>query len=202
MAMTPDLFAALFTFALVTVITPGPNNLMLMASGANFGFRRTLPHMLGIAIGFPSMVCLVGLGVMRLFDHWPVSYLILKGLSVIYLLYLAWKIANAAPPERRKAEGTPLTFVQSAAFQWVNPKAWSMALSAITLYASGRDLPAVLWVAGVYVSVSLLSTTGWTVLGQQMRRLLTNPARLRRFNRIMAALLVATLLPVLWPAGA
>ena len=200
--MTIEHFSALFTFALVTVCTPGPNNLMLMASGANFGFRRTLPHMLGIGIGFPTMIFLVGIGVMQIFDLWPLSYTILKVFSVLYLLYLAWKIANAAPPKDAKADGKPLTFLQSAAFQWVNPKAWSMALSAITLYASGRDLTAVLWVAGVYVSVSFLSTTGWTILGQQMRRILTNPVRLRVFNAVMALLLVATLIPVLWPAEA
>jgi threonine/homoserine/homoserine lactone efflux protein len=201
--MTPDLFAALATFALVTVITPGPNNLMLMASGTNFGFVRTIPHMLGIGLGFPMMVACVGLGVMQLFDLWPLSYALLKIASVGYLLYLAWKIANAAPPASgaAQAEGRPLTFLQSAAFQWVNPKAWSMALSAITLYAAGRDLAAVLWVAGVYVGVSAISTTSWTVLGQQVRRLLKNPARLRLFNRVMALLLVATLVPVLWPAG-
>ena len=197
--MTLDLYSALFIFALVTVITPGPNNLMLMASGANFGFRRSVPHMLGIGLGFPSMCFLVGVGVMQVFDLWPVSYTILKVLSVAYLLYLAWKIANAAPPKNATAEGKPLTFLQSAAFQWVNPKAWSMALSAVTLYAASRDLPAVLWVAGTYVLVSAISTTSWTVLGQQMRRLLKNPARLRVFNWVMAVLLVATLIPVLWP---
>ncbi len=198
--MTYELLTALFTFALVTVITPGPNNLMLMASGANFGFRRTLPHMLGIGIGFPTMIFLVGIGVMQVFDRWPLSYTFLKIFSVAYLLYLAWKIANAAPPKEAEAKGKPLTFLQAALFQWVNPKAWSMALSAITLYASSRDLPAVMWVAGVYVCVSFLSTTGWTVLGQQMRRLLKNPSRLRVFNALMALLLVATLIPVLWPA--
>src|SRR6056297_2082112 len=197
--MTLDLLAAIFGFALVTAGTPGPNNLMLMASGANFGFRRTVPHMLGIGLGFPSMVVLVGVGVMQVFDLWPPSYVILKVLSVGYLLFLAWKIAHAAPPEEARAGGKPLTFLQSAAFQWVNPKAWSMALSAITLYATGRDLPAVLWVAAAYVAVSAVSTTSWTVLGQQMRRLLNSPARLRLFNRVMAGLLVATLIPVLWP---
>jgi threonine/homoserine/homoserine lactone efflux protein len=196
--MTLDLFTALVTFAFVTVITPGPNNLMLMASGANFGFRRTVPHMLGIGLGFPSMVVLVGVGVMQVFDLWPPAYTILRVLSVGYLLYLAWKIANAAPPEATRAGGRPLTFLQSAAFQWVNPKAWSMALSAITLYAASRDLPAVLWVAGVYVGVSAVSTTSWTVLGQQLRRLLKSRARLRAFNWVMAGLLVATLIPVLW----
>lgn len=201
MAMTLELFTALLAFALVTVITPGPNNLMLMASGANFGFRRTVPHMMGIGLGFPSMVFLVGIGVMQLFDRWPASYTILKVLSVAYLLYLAWKIANAAPPKDATAEGRPLTFLQAAAFQWVNPKAWSMALSAITLYAASRDLAAVLWVAGVYVAASVVSTTSWTVLGQQLRRLLATPARLRVFNWTMAVLLVATLIPVLWPGA-
>ncbi|WP_397543702.1 LysE family transporter [Roseovarius salis] len=200
--MTLDLFTALVTFAFVTVITPGPNNLMLMASGANFGFRRTVPHMMGIGLGFPSMVFLVGVGVMQLFDMWPASYMLLKVVSVAYLLYLAWKIANAAPPEQTAAGGRPLTFLQSAAFQWVNPKAWSMALSAITLYAASRDMAAVLWVAGVYVAVSAVSTTSWTVLGQQLSRLLKSRARLRAFNWVMAGLLVATLLPVLWNGAA
>lgn len=199
--MTPDHLFALLTFAFVTVITPGPNNLMLMASGANFGFRRTLPHMLGIAIGFPGMVALVGLGVMQVFDLWPLSYTLLRVASVAYLLWLAWKIANAAPPAEARTEGRPLTFLQSAAFQWVNPKAWSMALSAITLYATGRDTGSVLVVAGSYVAVALVSTTGWTVLGQQVRRLLDRPRRLRMFNRVMALLLVATLIPVLWPGS-
>lgn len=200
--MTLELLTALAAFALVTVITPGPNNLMLMASGTNFGFVRTIPHMLGIALGFPLMVVGVGLGVMQVFDIWPLSYTLLKAACVAYLLVLAWKIANAAPPASADAEATgkPLTFLQSAAFQWVNPKAWSMALSAITLYATGRDLSAVLWVGAVYVGVSAISTTSWTVLGQQLRRVLKNPGRLRVFNRVMAALLVATLIPVLWPA--
>lgn len=198
--MTPDILFALATFAFVTVITPGPNNLMLLASGTNFGFTRTIPHMLGVGLGFPLMVVCVGLGVMQIFDLWPASYTILKILSVGYLLYLAWKIAHAAPPRDAKAEARPLTFLQSAAFQWVNPKAWSMALSAITLYATGRDLAAVLWVGGVYVLVGIVSTTSWTMLGQQIRHLLKDPSRLRVFNWIMAGLIVVTLIPVLWPA--
>ncbi|KMK68433.1 LysE family translocator [Puniceibacterium sp. IMCC21224] len=195
--MTPEIFAALTTFALVTVITPGPNNLMLMTSGANFGLRRSLPHMFGIGLGFPAMVLMVGMGVTRLFDLWPASYTVLKILSVAYMLYLAWKIAHAAAPKDAQAGGRPLSFLQAAAFQWVNPKAWSMALSAITLYAAGRDVFAVLWVAGAYVMCSILSTTSWTLLGQQMRSILHNPARLRVFNWVMAAVLVASLVPVL-----
>ncbi|WP_297778086.1 LysE family translocator [uncultured Roseovarius sp.] len=198
--MTLELLTALATFCFVTVMTPGPNNVMLMASGTNFGFARSIPHMLGIGLGFPLMVACVGLGVMQVFDLWPLSYTVLKIGSVAYLLYLAWKIAHAAPPRDAETSGKPLTFLQSAAFQWVNPKAWSMALSAITLYATGRDLASVLWVSGVYVVVSSVSTTSWTLIGQQLRRLLKNQTRLRVFNWLMAALLVATLIPVLWPA--
>ena len=197
--MTPDLFLALASFALVTVITPGPNNLMLMTSGANFGLRRSLPHMLGVGLGFPLMIVPVGLGVMQVFDAWPASYTLLKVLSVLYMLYLAWRIANAAPPDGTpKAGSKPLSFLQAAAFQWVNPKAWSMALGAITLYATGRDIAAVLWVAGTYVAMGCISTTTWTVIGQQLRRLLNRPNRLRVFNWAMAALLITSLVPVLW----
>ncbi len=195
--MMPDILPALLMFALVTVITPGPNNLMLMASGANFGFRRSVPHMLGIGLGFPAMIVLVGIGVMQLFDLWPQSYLVLKIASVGYMLYLAWKIAHATAPKEAEAGGKPLSFLQAAAFQWVNPKAWSMGLSAITLYAAGRDLGSVLWVAGAYVACAALSTTAWTLVGQQVRRILGAPSRLRIFNWVMAGLLVASLLPVL-----
>ena len=195
--MSPDLFLALLTFAFVTVITPGPNNLMLMTSGANFGFRRSVPHMAGVGLGFPLMILPVGLGVMALFDAWPPSYIILSIVSVAYMLWLAWKIANAAPPKEAQAGGTPLTFVQASAFQWVNPKAWSMALGAITLYAPGREFTSVLWVAGTYVMCGVLSTTSWTVAGQQLRRLLTNRTRLRAFNWTMAAALIASMIPVI-----
>ncbi|SLN69228.1 Cysteine/O-acetylserine efflux protein [Roseivivax jejudonensis] len=194
--MSPDLLTALATFALVTVITPGPNNFMLMASGANFGVARTVPHMAGIALGFPAMTFLVGLGVMRVFDLWPPAYAILRIVSALYLLYLAWKIATAAPRTESAARGRPLTFLEAAGFQWVNPKAWSMGLSAITLYAPGRDLGAVAWVAGIYVLVSLISTSAWTILGTGIGRILGDARRLRIFNVVMAILLVATLVPV------
>ncbi|WP_425041252.1 LysE family translocator [Primorskyibacter sp. S187A] len=199
--MTPEFLAALFGFAFVTVATPGPNNLMLMASGANFGMRRSVPHMLGIGLGFPAMLILVGLGAMQVFDIWPVSYDILKVLSVVYMLWLAWKIANAAPPAQGgadgKTEGAPLTFLQAAAFQWVNPKAWSMALSANTLYAGDRAFLSVLLIAVAYILCSIVSTTIWTGLGVQVRRLLARPRTLRLFNIAMALLLLASLVPAL-----
>jgi threonine/homoserine/homoserine lactone efflux protein len=198
--MSFELLTALAGFALVSSITPGPNNLMLMASGANFGFRPTIPHMLGIGVGFMVMVFLVGIGLIGLFDAWPPAHMILKAVSVAYLLWLAWKIANAAPPKKGETGGTPFTFLQAALFQWVNPKAWSMALSAITLYAPDRSFAAIALVAAVFGAINLPSVSVWTVLGQQMRRLLASPPRLRAFNWIMAALLVASLIPVLYPS--
>ena len=195
-----ETLTALAAFAFVSSITPGPNNLMLMASGANYGFARSLPHMLGIAIGFTLMIVLVGAGLLRLFDAWPASYTVLKVLSVVYMTWLAWKIARAAPAKEAASTGTPMTFLQAAAFQWVNPKAWAMALTALSVYATESTLYAFALVALVFGLVNLPSIAVWTVLGQQMARLLTKPSRLRAFNWTMAALLIASLYPVLWPA--
>lgn len=195
--MTTETLLALALFCAATLFTPGPNNLMLMASGTNFGLRRSLPHLAGVAYGFPLMILPVGLGVMQLFDLWPPSYTVLKGLSVLYILWLGWKIAHAAPPKEAKTEAKPLTFVQAAAFQWVNPKAWSMALGAITLYATSRDLPAILTVSGSFALIGTASALTWVTLGTGVRRLLARPERLRLFNWTMAVLLVLSMVPVL-----
>lgn len=195
--MTYNLFIGLIGFAFAMSITPGPNNLMLMASGANFGLRRTVPHMLGVSVGFGVMAMLIGLGLIGLFDAVPGSYLVLKLVSVVYMLWLAWKIAHAAAPEAGAGSGVPMTFLQAAAFQWVNPKAWAMALSAITIYAPDRGVQAIVLVAAIFSVVNLPSVSTWALAGQQMRRILTNPARLRLFNYTMALLLLASLYPVL-----
>ncbi|WP_299685671.1 LysE family translocator [uncultured Tateyamaria sp.] len=195
--MNTDILAALATFAFVSSITPGPNNLMLMASGANFGFRRSIPHMLGIGCGFVLMVMLVGAGLAQIFVAYPASHTLLKTASVAYLLYLAWKIATAAPATAQAATGRPMTFLQAAAFQWVNPKAWTMALTAVTVYSPGTGLWAIALVALIFGAINLPSVSSWTLLGQGMARLLTSRARLRAFNWTMAALLVASLYPVL-----
>ncbi len=170
---------------------------MLMASGANFGLRRTVPHMLGVAIGFTVMIVLVGAGLMELFDAYPASYTVLKIFSVVYLLYLAWKITLAAAPDGKAGSGRPLTFIQAALFQWVNPKAWAMALTAISVYAPSKSLTGVALVAAVFGLINLPSISFWTVLGKQAQRVLTNPARRQAFNIVMAALLVGSLYPVL-----
>jgi len=196
--MTVDTLPALVAFAFVTSITPGPNNLMLMASGANFGLRRTVPHMLGVALGFVFMAVLVGVGLAGVFQTWPVAVTVLEVVSVAYMLWLSWKIAHAAAPGERNAGGRPMTFLQAVAFQWVNPKAWAMALTALTVHAPDRSLWAVGLVAVVFGAINLPSVGVWVLIGQQLRRVLTNGRRLALFNWAMAGLLVLSLAPVLW----
>ena len=195
--MTYQILSALILYALVSSITPGPNNLMLMASGANFGLLRTLPHMLGVALGFTFMVALLGLGLAQVFALWPPLHLVLKVASAGFMLWLAWKIGHAAPPSEATAEARPLTFLQAAAFQWVNPKAWAMATTAIAAYAPSQTPLGGVMVALVFGAVNLPSITAWVVLGRQIRRLLTSQRRLTVFNWTMAGLLVASLWPIL-----
>lgn len=195
--MTLEMILALAGFALATSITPGPNNLMLMASGANFGFRRTIPHMVGISLGHMLMIVLVGIGLNQLFVTFPLLETAMKVASVAYLLFLAWKIANAAPPQEGAAKGTPLTFLQAALFQWVNPKAWFMAVTATTVYAPDQSFVTIAIVAAVFASINLPSVSTWTFMGQQIRHVLTSDRRLRIFNWTMAALLVASLVLIL-----
>jgi threonine/homoserine/homoserine lactone efflux protein len=209
--MTYEIITALIAFAFVSSITPGPNNLMLLASGTNFGLVKTTPHMLGVSIGFSIMVVLVGVGLMGLFNAYPASYLALKIVSVVYLLYLAWKIATAAPlndesgtdtPGRDK-KSKPFTFLQAALFQWVNPKAWAMALTAISIYAPpSQPLSSIFLVSLVFGLVNLPSVCAWVLLGTQLRRFLTDPLRLRIFNISAAILLLGSLYPILFNPAA
>jgi threonine/homoserine/homoserine lactone efflux protein len=195
--MTPESLIALAVYAFATSASPGPNNMMLLASGVNFGFRRTVPHMLGIGIGFTVMIVLVGLGLVGVFTAWPPARVVLQAVSVVYMLWLAWKIAHAAPPAEGGAAGRPLTFLQAGGFQWVNPKAWAMALTAIAVYAPAQDPATVLLVAAVFGAVNLPCVSSWAVLGMALRRWLADPVRLRWFNLGMAGALVLSLYPVL-----
>jgi threonine/homoserine/homoserine lactone efflux protein len=195
--MTHELFLALLGFAFVTSVTPGPNNMMLLASGVNFGFRRTVPHMLGISIGHSVMVFLVGLGLAGIFKAWPPALTVLKVAAVGYMLWLAWKIAHAAAPGEGRAKGRPMTFLQAAAFQWVNPKAWAMALGAVSAYVTEPSVWAYAAVAAIFASVNLPSVSVWAGAGQGLRRWLQGPGRLRLFNWTMAGLLVLSLWPVM-----
>lgn len=199
--MTTELFAALAVFAFVSSITPGPNNLMLMTSGINFGMRRTVPHMLGVSIGFTLMIVLIGLGVMKIIDAVPGSTLIITITSGLYLLYMAWKIATTdtspAESDAAAAKSKPFTFTQAALFQWVNPKAWTMALTAISAYApKSHGWVGVILVAGVFGMINLPSTGTWALMGARLRHFLSDPVRLRTFNIVAALLLVASLYPM------
>jgi threonine/homoserine/homoserine lactone efflux protein len=199
--MEPETLAALATFALVSSITPGPNNLMLMSSGINFGFAKTVPHMLGVSLGFTLMIILIGLGIMQIIEAVPGSYLVITVTSGLYLLYMAWKIATT---DTMVAEGSnggaskPFSFVQAAMFQWVNPKAWTMALTAISAYApKSHGITGVLLVGAIFGIINLPSTGTWAVMGAKMRRFLNNPRQRKAFNIVAAILLVASLYPMI-----
>jgi threonine/homoserine/homoserine lactone efflux protein len=195
--MSFDLLIALVAFAFVTSVTPGPNNIMLMTSGANFGFRRTLAHLAGVSLGFVILAVAVGLGLHRVFEVWPPARTLLKAVSLVYFLWLAWKFAQAAAPSAGSGGGRPMTFVQAAAFQWANPKVWAMALTAVTAYAPSQSAQAVVLVAVVFGAVNLPSVAVWALAGQGLGRFLADPSRLRAFNWTMAALLLLSAWPVL-----
>jgi threonine/homoserine/homoserine lactone efflux protein len=193
-----ELLLPLFTFAVVTTATPGPNNVMLTASGANFGFRRTLPHMLGIAIGFPVMVVAIGWGLGEIFHEFPVLHEVLKYAGTAYLLFLAWKIATAGRVGTAENRGRPMTFLQAAAFQWVNPKGWMMALGAISAYTTvgGNPFLETLVIAAIFAAVAMPCIGIWALFGAGIGRLLQSDTWLRVFNLTMAALLIASLVPL------
>ena len=196
--MTPDLLLAFVLFAFATAGTPGPNNMMLLASGANFGFRRTILHILGISAGLGVMVVAMGWGLSGVFEAFPILHEILKWGGAAYMLWLAWKIATATSIHDRSADGQPMTFLEAACFQWLNPKAWAMALGAVTTYApEGGGPTAVLLVAGTFMLVGAPCSAAWAGFGQGLRRFLDRPAILRTFNVSMAVLLVASLYPLM-----
>ncbi len=194
--MEIEILSALCAFAFVSSITPGPNNLMLMTSGANHGIWRTMPHFLGVVFGFVLMVLLTGSGLVRIFEAWPLSYDVLKLCSIFYLSYLAWKIATSKP-QPGKTSAAPLNALQAALFQWVNPKAWAMALTALTVYAPSHGFAAIALVALILGLVNMPSIFVWVVIGSKLRRFLDSGVKMRVFNYGMALLLLATLYPVI-----
>lgn len=189
---------ALVTFAFATSITPGPNNMMLFASGVNFGFRRTIPHMLGIGAGFLSLLIGVGLGLGALLATVPILYTGLKIAGGLYLLYIAWKIGSSRTLGEGKASARPMTFLGAAAFQWVNPKAWVMAVTAMAVYVDPDSYVwSVIVIGLVFAAVNLPSVSTWAGFGSVLREWLSVPVRLKWFNITMAVLLIASLWPML-----
>ncbi|WP_095131836.1 LysE family translocator [Pseudomonas sp. Irchel s3h14] len=199
MTLSLDLLLGFALFALVTSITPGPNNTMLLASGVNFGFNRTIPHMLGITCGFFVLVVAVGLGLGAVFQTYPLLYSVLRYVGAAYLLYLAWKIAHSGPvSESEKGESKPISYLGAAAFQWVNPKAWIMAIGAISTYTPMQGyFTNVIVIAAVFALINLPSVSVWAGCGTLLRNVLKDRRWLRLFNWGMALLLVASLYPLL-----
>lgn len=191
-------YLAIILFAIAACVTPGPNNAMIMASGLNYGIRRSLPHYFGIILGFPAMVIAVGLGLSSLFEQYAVLHLLLKVAGASYLTFLAWKIASAPVSELSVTEGKPFTFIQAAAFQWVNPKAWVLAVSAnatYTVVGSNYGLQVFL-IAVIFLFFGGPCVMLWLWFGASLKRLLQKAESVKTFNYAMATLLMLSLLPV------
>jgi threonine/homoserine/homoserine lactone efflux protein len=196
--MTYETALPLIAYAFATSITPGPNNFMLMASGANFGIARTLPHLLGVTLGFVLMTIVIGAGLVQILETYPIILQVMRGLCFVFLIYLAWRIATSAPPsDKQSAEAKPLSFLEAAAFQWVNPKAIAMALSTITAYAQQQTTMAIILAAILFGLINFPSCGAWIFLGQQLQRWLQQRWALRLFNISMALILVASMLPTI-----
>lgn len=197
--MNWQLITALFVFAAVAAFTPGPNNTMLLASGLNHGFRRTIPHVLGVSLGFTLMVIVAGLGLGAVFQSYPLLYAVLKYAGAAYLLWLAFLIARSGPmgDSETNEHGKPLTFIEAALFQWVNVKGLVVAISAVTAYAAIAPYPySIALQALIFFAVTLAATAVWVMFGVSLRQFLTAPRVVRGFNVCMAIALVASLYPV------
>lgn len=184
-------------FVTASTITPGPNSIMIMASGVNFGFRKTMPHILGVAVGITIVITLAGIGLGALLELVPVLQTALFIISTVYLFYLAWKIANAAPATEKASEGTPFTFFQALAFQAVNPKVWALGMAAVAIFAPLYIPLNVFVVAVTFALIGLLSNSAWGWFGTVIRQFLLGGRRLRIFNIGAALLLVASMIPAL-----
>jgi threonine/homoserine/homoserine lactone efflux protein len=194
-----EVFFAVLSFAFSSTITPGPNNLMMLASGVNYGVKASLPHLIGICLGFPLMVLLVGLGFGAVFSQFPALHSIIKWLGIVYLLYLAWKIASSAPRALDGGNGQPFSFLQAAAFQWVNVKAWMMATGAIAAFTTVGG--AVFWdvtqIVLAFFVMSFPCVGAWLVFGAMLQNLLQTARAQRVFNIVMGLILASSVVPML-----
>lgn len=191
-------YLSLILFTIVTCGTPGPNNIMIMSSGVVYGFRRSVPHVVGINIGFPLMAVAVGLGLGGILHGSPVVYDILRPIGAVYLLYLAYRVATSPVTAEQAVVCKPLSVAQSALFQWVNPKAWVMIVGAIVTYSSpsGSYTLHVLEIALIFLIFGTPCTIGWLMIGVSLKKVISKPVQFRVFNVSMAVLLVLSLIPV------
>lgn len=192
-----EIYVSILFFCFVTSITPGPNSVMLMASGVNHGARKSLPHYLGIVIGFPLMVAAIGFGLSAVFVDYPVVHQTIKLIGTAYLMFLSWKIANASSPSASQELKAPFTFSQALVYQWLNPKAWVISVGAIATFTSLDNInEAVVVIVLGYIMAGVVSMALWLFVGVYMQRFLSNKSRLKYFNIFMAILLLGSLAPM------
>lgn len=198
------LFAIIF-FAFIMSVTPGPNNMMLLASGAQFGYLRTLPHIFGIVIGVALLLSSVLIGFGLLFELYPVLYNILKLLGGSYLLYLAWKIARSPTDENsfinteEKRDTEPMKILDASLFQFINPKAWAMAISSVSTFTLSGELYLIsgLWIISSFAVMGFIAISIWACLGVAIGKFLTNSVRRRNFNWLMGCMTATTIIFIL-----
>ena len=181
-------------------MTPGPNNIMLLSSGLTFGYKRTIPHILGVVIGFPVMTIFVGLGLGEFFKLYPFTFIILKIIGILYLLWLAWKIANATPNfNENDANEQPLKFMPIVLFQWVNPKNWIKIITAMSVYVTSVEhaTTQIIIITIIFLLTVLVSANSWAMGGVFLKKLIKSDRGIKRFNVIMALLLILSILPTL-----
>ena len=194
-----EVYLSIIIFCLVTSITPGPNNIMLMTSGLNHGVLKTIPHISGIIVGFPLMVAALGFGLGTIFFNYPVIHQFIKIVGIGYLLFLAWKIANTTNTNTGKHLREPLTFIQAAAFQWLNPKAWVIAIGAIATFTTvGNIQSQVVIIVFAYLFVGSFSMGLWLLMGASLQKILRSQKQLQVFNAVMAILLVMSVAPMVF----
>ena len=199
---TITMLISISTFTLSTVMTPGPNNIMLLSSGLTFGYKRTLPHIFGVMFGFAFMVVLVGLGMGVVFERFPIFFTVLKIVGILYLLWMAYKIASndGGYDVDKENQSNPFTFLQAAAFQWVNPKAWIMAITAISVFVTSTEnsLLQVLIIAFIYLLSGVISTNAWALGGVMLKKVIRDKKSVKIFNITMAILLVGSMVPFIF----
>lgn len=192
-----EYYLSIILFCLVTSITPGPNNIMLMSSGLNHGVLKTVPHISGIIVGFPLMVAALGFGLGTLFLNYPVIHQVIKIAGISYLMFLAWKIANTSNANAGKPLKEPLTFMQAAAFQWLNPKAWVIGIGAIATFTTVGNIEIqVIIIVFTYLFVGAFSMGLWLLMGASLQKILRSQNQLKVFNVVMAILLVLSIVPI------
>lgn len=196
--ITSTYVLSVLVFAVSTTITPGPNNLMLTASGVNFGFARTIPHLLGITFGFTILCSLTAMGLGSLFIEVPILHTILKWVGATYLLYLAYKIITASDVGGVEGNAKPFSFMQAAVFQFVNPKAWTMCITGISAFSLSENIQtSAVVVVIVYSLISVPCCSIWALLGVQVGRFLSNEKYLKLFNYTLGGLTAACVLIII-----